>query len=612
MVFKSYFALLLVASVVAIALAQAPTSGSNDVVVFVQSTESGSAIPSPSVSCSLSGNTYTPTTGASLWELHFNMPPGTYECDIDVAGFYRYQRPLVAASNSSSHMFYVAPVRPGITILPETSKRQGLGALLNMTFPSGVFPFDFAAAGYSVAGAPVMTEGYYYGSGTPSASFYFSFASFQLSAAQAGTYRVGFSTNYGNFSASTHLFFIFGGLDQQNGFFKTVSSDAVPAVTDAKWWYAGDIIVTNPAYGCAVYNWTDVNEYSLTVGFNQDTHTAVDKILEECYDTSPAALMCTSMLFNSSVPVSTCGAFGDPHVIMFNGTGVTCGIDSIITLVDNQYIEITAQTLPSPGATNGATDITAITIRYKSVCNPITVTFSFNSSNGEISPFLNSPLAGNHRARIVGNNIYIDAIRLRLQVRRVGVYVGATLTYNVVFGLSMPSSLISSSVGICADGCPAGTAVSLGTRKKSFSARTLAAAADTCTDAGLATGTFAYDACIFDVATTGSTDYADVAKTSDDVNNDVRTSWDSDPVDREPITAPEDSSSNPSASPSASPSAPASTGPTATPSATPSATPTISTTPEPPTAAAPTPESSASTIALSSLVTIGAIAFALI
>lgn len=548
------------------------------VSVYVQSSENGLSIAYPNITCELGGTVHTPGPGNNYpLEVNFTLPDGTYECTIDIAGFYKYQRPLVVGSSAiSSELFYVVPVRPGITILPEAMKRNGLGAYMNMTFPNGVFSFNYASAMMGATGAPSMSEGYYYGAGTPSASFFFSYTTFQLSAAQSGVYRVGFSAQWGNFSAATHRFFIFAGLDQQNGFFKSMVSDATPSTTDAKFWYAGDITVSNPAFGCSEYNWTDVNEYSTASGFNNVNHGVGDVVLSECYDTSPAALQCTSLLYSDTVQTATCGAFGDPHILMFNGTGVTCGTDSIITLADNDYVKITAQTVPSPGATNNATDITSITLRYKSVCNPIIVTFAFNASSGSITPFSNSLNAGNHRARVVGNNIYIDAIRLRLQVRQVGVFNGATWSYNVVFGLSMPLSLADQTTGLCSEGCPA-TAISLGNRKKALPARAVAAAADACTDAGVSSDSFTYDACVFDVATTGINGYADVAKSNEDAQNEVRTSWDSDPVAETP-----DAPSSPSDAPSATPSStsnPTDSNPTATPTVAPRTAPTASNVP---------------------------------
>lgn len=588
MAFKwASLALLLVVATLASSTVLAQNSW---VSVYLQSTENGLTIANPNVVCEASGIVYTPGPSSYPAAVNFTLPAGTYECTVDVAGFYKYSRPLVIAPNSyTSEVFYIAPVRPGITIMPESVKRQGLGAFINMTFPAGVFSFAYASASMSASGAPLMAEGYYYGAGTPSAAFYYSYNTFQLSAAQAGVYRVGFSATWGNFSGATHRVFIFAGLDQQNGFYKSVVSDTTPSVANANFWYAGDITVSNPSFGCSEYNWTDVNEYSLALGFNNDNHDVGEVILSECYDTSPAALMCTDLLYSDNVQTATCGAFGDPHIITFNGVGVTCGNQTIITLADNDYVEITAQTTPSPGATNGATDLSAVTLRYKSVCNPIIVTFAFNSSSGTITPFTNSLQAGNHRARVVGNNVYIDAIRLRLQVRQVAVYNGSSVSYNVVFGLSMPLSLSANSVGICAEGCPAGTEISLGARKKSASPRAVAAAADVCEDAGLESGSFAFEACVFDVVTTELDGYANVTKASSEVQADVATSWAVDPVAETP-----DRPVSPSAAPGTPDAAPTAGNPSATPeSGNPTTVPSVVPTTAPTPSNVPTDSSSA-------------------
>src|SRR5690606_4974248 len=142
----------------------------------------------------------------------------------------------------------------------------------------------------------------------------------------------------------TRLFVsVFAGLDRQNGQKWLMLSDSV----DAKTWHAGNIIVSNPEPGCSSYLWKSVNEYSYHYGFNDGVdHGTADAVElgQYCYDISDEALQCADIEFPSDAPTSTCGVFGDPHIVMFNGNGVTCGNDSRITLVDNEWFSLSAET----------------------------------------------------------------------------------------------------------------------------------------------------------------------------------------------------------------------------------------------------------------------------
>jgi hypothetical protein len=150
---------------------------------------------------------------------------------------------------------------------------------------------------------------------------------------------------------------------------------------------------------------------------------------------------------------SQCGVFGDPHVLQFNGSVGTCGTSTVtdspsfpthITIIDNNYVTITAQTQKVYSTTfPGATKVVGFDLVYKSPCNPIrlhwdaTATLSLSG--------VNSPKAVAHEIRIVGSDVYIDALHLRFRV--------VNTEGRLQFGLSLDSGLAAASTGTCRDSC---------------------------------------------------------------------------------------------------------------------------------------------------------------
>ena len=409
-----------------------------------------------------------------------------------------------------------------------------------MTFPEGAFEFRYASLGIFGQTSDNIAEEYNYGLiGKIPARYHHAFSLGELVAASAGTYHLSVGTAYlpaipgfpatpnhpgypgspelelSNFLNETGSVTIFAGRNQQTGFYGTFK----PLIVDAYTWHVGSLSVTNPKEGCSRYSWHTVDTFSKKRGVDPDAPLSGtgDFLMEECFDVS--SLKCLAKVYDEDVAVQTCGAFGDPHVVMFNGTGVTCGTDTAITLVDNKWFSLVGVTTlveNSPAST-----IRSVTFTYKSPCNLATVTFN---DLGLItnSSFSNSPIASRHSIRLVGNNIYVDAIRLRIQVR--AVYDASGLP-TLVFGVSMPTALVAASTGVCSASCPPGTLVSIdaGTRKRDPSRIAMAEAA--CEDAGLTGSSFEREACLFDVETTGDSSYAEIASTSREVKADVATQW---------------------------------------------------------------------------------------
>lgn len=407
-----------------------------------------------------------------------------------------------------------------------------------MTFPAGAFKFRFATAMDVSQTGDNRASDYNYGlSGKLPARYHWSLWFSELQAATSGVYHYSVETahfslppglppgfeipalpDFGfNFLNGSGSVSIFAGYNQKTGFYGSF----FPKRVDAQSWHVGSLSVTNPREGCSRYSWHTVDTYSKTYGVNPNSPASGsgDLIMEECFDVSDAALRCSAKVFDEDVDTLTCGAFGDPHIVMFNGTGVTCGNDAAIVLVDNQWFSLVGVT--TLVANNPASTIRSVTFTYKGSCNPATVTFN---DLGLITQaqLPNSPISMRHRVRLSGNNIYVDAIRLRVQVRAVEDSSGLP---TLIFGVSMPTALVGNSTGVCAQSCPAGTLVSIdaGTRKRDPARMAMAEAA--CDDAGLTGSSFERQACLFDVETTGDINYASAASTSRAVKSDVGSSW---------------------------------------------------------------------------------------
>jgi hypothetical protein len=457
----------------------------------------------------------------------FNLTHGDWEFSINETGYYSYKDifHINSSTSAAGGNMFLLPISAGVTIFTHPYVNSGL-MWANVTVPAGAFNF-----GEHIS-ARLPGQIWNFGNNTPPAQLSAFPYRMYLSSAQNGTYRyyqevisahengtLLLSSNDNqngtllsatqNFTNNVVKVSIFSG-PSQNGFIGTFKS----SFQNASAWYVGDLIVEKPNNHCSVYRWQTVNTYSAHgAGFNKTNHGNGVVIFEECSSAIISNTSCHEVLVNETGPSRTCGAFGDPHVITFNGTGVTCGNEALMTLVDNKYFSLKADT-QRLNDSNGATSISSVTFTYKTLCNPITLTF--NNSAELNSSLINAPLAYRHHVRVERNNIFLDALHVKIQVRQV--------QGTVVFGVSMPESLIIGSTGICADSCPSGKAIDLASTLKRWH-RFSALAATACNDAGLSRSSFEYQACLFDVATSGNAAFAATAKAITAVRSEVAASW---------------------------------------------------------------------------------------
>lgn len=492
---------------------QGSTSGLTNWHENVWATAAGSSTPIYSL---------VNSTNYLLFELNQGQ---TYTIHAAQPTFYHYTidytiYPTSVRNNVSTMYinFPMVPVASGVTVvnLAGFSYNYLGSAYLNFTFPPGIFNFSHASL-YSFQGT---VTGANFGAGVPPAQFYLGEMS-RFATLPAGTYRVyseahrreytmnGTVDVSSNFTIAKGHYGIFAGDDEVTGFKGAFRSQNRSEAT----WYIGDIVVTKPSTDCFKYDWATVDTYSPTYGaFDEIDHATTTALTQECFDlSSPSALECVDVLFNDSTPQSTCGAFGDPHIIKFDRVGVTCGGQTYVVLVDNQYFTIAAHAEYVAG-NSSATIFTSIVFTYKLPCNPISVTFTDTAS--AVLSGVNAPLSYRHALRLYGNNIYIDALHLRFQVRRLWGSAGLT------FGLSIPTSLVSSSTGVCTDSCP-GYEVSLsGTKRATRHAALALAACDT-----IPSDSYEYESCLFDVGLTGNTDYANIAQSFIQTKAEMETTW---------------------------------------------------------------------------------------
>ena len=304
-----------------------------------------------------------------------------------------------------------------------------------------------------------------------------------------------------------------------NGVFRTFT---VPTSTptNLRSWHVFDIVVaestTNP--GCLTLTIQPVNTFS------------VDKIPGERGPAQENLLIGQACSVSSSVcntrrtgAWKTCGQFGDPHIITWNTTGVTCRAEGTQLLVDNEWFSLGMHNIQVDDV-SGATSTDIIRFIYKQ-CNPMTIVVT----PGNFPDPVNAVDAGVHLVRKEGNNIYLDALNTRIQIRQSGDYL--------IFGLSTP---FWNGPGLC-NGCAAGDELdtnapsnkrrnnpALPAKREVANVFDFTTANATCAEAGLTD--FFLRACIFDLITTGNETYVHQATSAVQTYHEVQQPFQDDSV----------------------------------------------------------------------------------
>lgn len=498
---------LLVAAVV-IASVVTLSSAQTDLSVCFQAPKTRLGLSADKIRCYDSSNQLITANNAQSCAVYNALPDGIYNCSVNVDPYYPvWSTVSLPPRNGGTYaLLYLLPVLPkyGFSVYTISSGDGLSDVITNMSLPDGAYDIPYVSL------QNIDNAQYHYGTSGSPARVKFTNDDINLVMASSGVYKVSgeISQNSSkNFDTSSLRVFVFYGTDRENGFVGFYESMRTPE----KSWHVGNLVVSEPSIGCSKYVWEEVDSYSNETAHTGTSSGAPQELGQECFDVTPAQLDCLAPVYPESDFQRTCGVFGDPHIVMFNTTGVSCGHQTYITLLDNPYLTLSAQTAIVDVA-SGATASTNITFEYKAACNPVVI--SVSTIGAEISA-VNAPLADRHTLRVEGNNIYIDAIRLRLQLRVVPVGTGMN---TIVFGISIPSALANISTGICAESCPGYEIDTAAFVVKRSTAKALAACDDIADP-------FAKDACLFDVSTTGDALFADASSAAVALIEEIKTPY---------------------------------------------------------------------------------------
>lgn len=460
------------------------------------------------------------------WQIITNLPvydpvpAGDYQITASAPGYYNFNGTLkvVNGQRNDYHMNMV-PISDGLTISYSSASVNFLPNLYwNITVPSGYSKIRDGISSISTNFGSSDMGTNIFGSGNPSPLIEFKDQIIRLKNPITGTYQFRLDNDMtlvslANYSTLEATVSIYKGLSA-DGLVREWRTTRTP---NAISWYIADIVVTGSG-NCRTFSIHEKDSYSTTYNQPATTKSTISNVLQECATSSS----CNSLVYGDNAVTRTCGEFGDPHVIMFNGTGVTCGGAGRMTLVDNSYFSLWSDN-KLLNTTVLATGFTSVTLRYK-VCNPIQITWTISELEPE---WIASPASGIHTFRTDQSNFYIDAIHTRIQVRRVGDYL--------VVGVSTPVALAIG--GVCSSGCPAGTEIDipsvLSSKRDSITKRDVRFKMDVekalsdCQTAGL-TG-FELEACTFDLASTGDPNFLDHSTAITEVREAVAGDWNAAP-----------------------------------------------------------------------------------
>ncbi|KAM9852023.1 hemojuvelin [Aulostomus maculatus] len=204
-----------------------------------------------------------------------------------------------------------------------------------------------------------------------------------------------------------------------------------------------------------------------------------------------------------------CGVFGDPHIRTFNNDFQTCSMQGAWPLVDNQFLYIQVTSLPKNSQTN-ITTITKITIIFKSWRHCIDQQLYQAELENVPAAFADGSTASGER-----RGHYSLLVRTQSPGRHAEIWAAHIATVLVVrqssrslaLSLHLPRSIMEAygpeqDLQLCVWGCPASQRLSTLHPPSGYSPATAAGAHAYC-GALLPTRDVYYQACVFDVITTG-------------------------------------------------------------------------------------------------------------
>lgn len=217
-----------------------------------------------------------------------------------------------------------------------------------------------------------------------------------------------------------------------------------------------------------------------------------------------------------------CGMFGDPHLKTFYDVRQTCIVAGAWTLVDNEYLAVqVTNEIVQHTETTSATATTKISIIFKERRRGC-IQQKIYEATSEFLPTIfkdgTSATGSRCKTHIKKKNqeVVIKSCRSNttILIRKFGKY----LTFNIL----TPYEIVNKSSGLCRTGCPASELVDyhsflqnrINQVSSSYEGRTSSAkvAMTTCANENLTD--FYYDSCVFDLLTTGDTQFTEAARAS--------------------------------------------------------------------------------------------------
>ncbi|XP_066480546.1 hemojuvelin-like [Tiliqua scincoides] len=209
-----------------------------------------------------------------------------------------------------------------------------------------------------------------------------------------------------------------------------------------------------------------------------------------------------------------CAVFGDPHVQTFSDEFYTCQVEGAWPLLDNNYVFVQATSTPRVRGSN-ATAISKLTIIFKDMkecidekvyqaaIDDLPAAFVDGSVNGGEKPGRSSLII---RERMPGRHVEIQALYIgtTIAVRQTGRQLSFAVQMAGEVALSFTEE---QDLQLCVGGCPPSQRLSRSECHASEAHITVAQARLLCKES-LPVEDAHFQACIFDVMTSGATNFS--------------------------------------------------------------------------------------------------------